>query len=202
MERHEPKDEVLKENWEQELALVRSFKCYKDFDECSEHSVYSKGLASRKGTSNALKFLACFGLTCQLRATFGEEFEEMTALHFMRYMQTQGYEPRRVNLKRVWPPKRTKGDIAGQTTRLGNILEEQGKTEIECLLQLRSQPVAGKWCHVFSQSTASAQGGDVLALILHTRMKEEAGELAGIGELETIQCKHFAYACDTQARLS
>lgn len=63
MERHEPKEEVLKENWEQELALVRSFKCHKDFDECSEHSIYSKGLGSHKGTSNALKFLACFGLT-------------------------------------------------------------------------------------------------------------------------------------------
>ena len=110
----------------------------------------------------------------------------------MRYMQTQGYEPRRVSLKHAWPPKRTKGDIAGQITRLGSILEEQGKTEIECLLQLRSQPVAGKWCYVFSQGTASAQGGDVLAVILDTRMKEETGELAGIGELETIQCKHFA----------
>ena len=192
MESHEPNDEVLKENWEQELALVRGFKCYKDFDQCSEHHIYSKGLASRHGTSNALKFLACFGLTCQLRATFGDEFEEMTALHFMRYMQTQGYEPRRVILKHAWPPKRTKGDIAGQITRLGNILEEQGETEKECLLQLQSQPAAGQWCYLFSQGTASAQGGHVLALILDMRIKEETGELTGIGELETIQCKHFA----------
>ena len=192
MESHEPNDEVLKENWEQELSLVRRFKCYRDFDQCSEHNIYSKGLASRKGTSNALKFLACFGLTCQLRATFGEEFEEMTALHFMRYMQTQGYEPRRVSLKHAWPPKRTKGDIAGQITRLGNILEEQGETEKESLLQLRSQPAAGKWCYVFSQGTASAQGGDVLALILDMRMNKATDELTGKGELETIQCKHFA----------
>ena len=63
---------------------------------------------------------------------------------------------------------------------------------MECLLQLRSQPTAGKWCYVFSQGTARAQGGDVLALILDMRMKEETGELSGIGELEAIQCKHVA----------
>ena len=65
--------------------------------------IFSKGLARNSNTSAALKFLSCFGLTCDVRPGCGDSFKEMTVLHFMRLMQIRGYNPTRATLKYAWP---------------------------------------------------------------------------------------------------
>lgn len=178
-------DPKLHEKLEEELKIVKDFEDYKNFLSDPANNIFAKGLASRRGTSEALKYLACFGLTCTLRATFGDEFEELTALHFMRYMEAQGYQPLRFTLKEAWPPKRSKGDMKSSIEALRTTLEKQHATEIRNLNNQWGDGLAksGKWCLVFSQGTANAQGGDVLALLLDNDEKK--------AHVETIQCKHF-----------
>ena len=72
--------------------------------------IFTRGIASREGTSAALKYLSCFGLTCEVKPGYGDDFEELTALHVMRVMGSQGYEPFRCQLKYAWPPQRPKDD--------------------------------------------------------------------------------------------
>ena len=138
--------------------------------------IFSRGLISRSGTSNALKYLACFGMTCELRPGYGNEFEELTALHFMRYIQVQGYETKRVTLKYAWP-----GRGEESITALENKLEEQAKDEEVGITGAEGRN-GKKWCIVFSQGTPTAQGGDILALTVNDTD----------ARLVSIQCKHFA----------
>ena len=143
-------------------------------------SIFSHGLISRSGTSNALKYLACFGMTCELRPGYGNEFEELTALHFMRYIQVQGYETKRVTLKYAWPSAwRGRGDESMMA--LENKLEEQAKDE-EVGITGGEGRNGKKWCIVFSQGTPTAQGGEMLALTVNDTD----------ARLVSIQCKHFA----------
>ena len=96
----------IQANCQRELEVVRNLDVYKKLEEKPSENIFSKGLASRSGTSAALLYLACFGLTCVLRPSFGNEFEEMTAVHYLRYMQVQGYLTRRAMLMYAWPPPR------------------------------------------------------------------------------------------------
>jgi hypothetical protein len=142
--------------------------------------IFERGLAARFGTSSALKYLACFGLTCEVRPAFGSEFEELTALHYMRLMQVQGYEVKRVILSHAWPPKANKNDEKIDASYINSvrngILLEQKKTELMDFCMPQSQ----KACVIFSQGTPTAQGGDVLVLLKYDKSYH----------LEVIQCKH------------
>jgi len=153
-----------------ELMRIAKGEAYKAIAGHETDSIFSRGLVNRRGTSNALKYLACFGLTCQLRPQFGDEFEELTALHFMRYMSVQGYESQRRTLTHAWPPKRTVHSMDPAS------VEKRAKEESFELINGFE-----KYCLVFAQGTPSAQGGDVMALIV---CPEGA-------KLISIQCKHF-----------
>ena len=100
---------VVNQQAKEELQRLRDFDAFKRL---RDGSIFSSGLARRKDTSKALKYLACFGLTCPMRPGFGHEFEELAALHYSRYMEVQGYTVRRMVLQHGWPPKRGKGDVA------------------------------------------------------------------------------------------
>jgi len=166
--------QAVQKNTEKEISRVCEFEVYKEIQDNPTKNIFALGLASKSNTSNALKFMACFGLTCELRPQFGDEFEELTALHFMRYMEAQGYLSRRHVLKHAWPPK-------GSEACLEKALQNQEKNE---LLDLEfNVPASQKLCLVFSQGTPTAQGGDVLALLVDFQ--------EGRAELETIQCKHY-----------
>mmetsp|Transcript_32278 Transcript_32278/g.78752 ORF Transcript_32278/g.78752 Transcript_32278/m.78752 type:complete len:908 (-) Transcript_32278:358-3081(-) len=148
---------------------------------CKDKSmdIFSRGIATRFGTSRALKYLSCFGLTCELRIGWGDEFEELTALHYMRLMQVQGYEVHRATLKYSWPPKSNKGSdkiTEKEIVKLKKKLDQQKREEFSFKVDQDIEKV----CIVFSQGTPSAQGADVLAL-------RKTGE---VFVLEAIQCKH------------
>jgi len=133
--------------------------------------VFEVGLATRFSTSRALKYLACFGYTCQLRPEFGDEFEELTALHCLRLWEVQGYTGKRVILCYAWPPRSNKKDIlTNDIQKLKDDLKLQVTDELQELL-----------FPVFSQGRPTAQGGDILVLIA------EEGKYV----LEAIQCKHY-----------
>ncbi len=156
----------------EELNRIHAMKNFAGIEKQGQENIFSIGLVSEEGTSNALKFLACFGLSCEIRPAFGVEFEELTALHFMRYMQVQGYETKRITLKNAWPP------AMKDTAELLRVLNTQkGEEEFELEKDVK------KICYVFSQGTPTAQGGDVLALLIHAD---------GLSELIAIQCKHVA----------
>jgi len=114
---------------------------------------FSLGLANRSGTSNALKYLACFGLTEPVRAQFGGDFEALTALHLIRYMEVFGIQCYRRKLKNAWPPEWTRKDSKLDTSKFEN---EDLKLIEECK----------EYCLVFEQGTPTAQGADVLALLV------------------------------------
>mmetsp|Transcript_32272 Transcript_32272/g.78745 ORF Transcript_32272/g.78745 Transcript_32272/m.78745 type:complete len:901 (-) Transcript_32272:398-3100(-) len=163
-------------------SYLQDAKIIRDKIPCEDKSmdIFSRGIATRFGTSHALKYLACFGLTCELRPGWGDEFEELTALHYMRLMQVQGYEVHRATLKYSWPPKSNKGSDKikeEEILKLKKRLNEQKKEEE---LSFEVAQDIEKVCIVFSQGTPSAQGADVLALL-------KTGELFA---LEAIQCKH------------
>jgi len=141
--------------------------------------IFRRGLATRTTTSNALKYLSCFGLSCAVRSGFGTEFEEMVALHYMRLMQVEGFEAKRVTLKHAWPPQRHNGSLWKQIVNLPDKLDEQFETETR---DLQRDPAIDKSCLVFSQGTATAQGGDVLALVMEGKK----------GRIDTIQCKNIS----------
>ena len=159
------------------LVKMDTFKSIEDDEDCS---IFSVGLVSRPGTSAALKYMACFGLTCDVRPGFGDEFEELTALHFLRYMQVQNFETERITLKHGWPPKYSgKGSPDDASlTQLREALSLQAQDEVFNLEYKEGTPI----CFVFSQGTATAQGGDVLTLTV--------GE-NGSCTLVPIQCKHY-----------
>jgi hypothetical protein len=166
---------------------LESLKCYHELYSQPTNNIFSSGIASKKGTSRALKYLACFGLVCKLRPAFGDEFEELTACHLMRYKQLLGYATHRYCFIHAWPPKRNKNGILEQ---LESTLEAQAPSEKDSLLSFfggiwnkEDQHELGKHCIIFSQGTPTAQGGDVLALNVDFDTKT--------ANLETIQCKHY-----------
>lgn len=74
------------ESWASKTILTQHLVNVKGtdaFSRLSKSAMFSKGLASRSGTSNALKYLSCFGLTCELHPGFEYDFKETTALHHM-----------------------------------------------------------------------------------------------------------------------
>lgn len=168
------------------LSEIENLQVYKNIKDDPSRNIFSRGLASRTGTSNALKYLSAFGLTCELRESFGDQFEELSAVHYMRFIELHGYTPYRVTLKHSWPPKRNKKSYRDALEDLEGILMFQAKRE---LLGKNALPLH-KWldtkekvCFVFSQGTPTAQGGDVLFLLVDFERNE--------AELETMQCKHF-----------
>ena len=86
-----------------------------------------QGLAVKSGTSAALKYMSCFGLTCPIRPSFGNELEELTALHYQRLMEIQGYRPRRVTLRYAWPPKSNKRDGSITDAVINDLKEKLAK---------------------------------------------------------------------------
>mmetsp|Transcript_32268 Transcript_32268/g.78737 ORF Transcript_32268/g.78737 Transcript_32268/m.78737 type:complete len:893 (-) Transcript_32268:143-2821(-) len=149
--------------------------------EVDKDEIFERGLATREGTSPALKYLSSFGLSCRLRFGWGDEFEELTALHYMRLMEVQGYTTARIELKYSWPPQSRKSDrniSEKEIERLKKKLKDQMEGELSNfeMSSLENE----KHCTVFSPGTPSAQGSDVLVL-------KKTGERY---ELESFQCKH------------
>ena len=95
----------------------------------------------------------------------------MKALHFMRYMEAQGYQPQRLTLKHAWPPMRSKGAISVAIEQLEETLASQRDAELKSLQDTWEIPKDGIRCLVFSQGTASAQRGDVFALLFDIENK-------------------------------
>jgi hypothetical protein len=178
------RSEVVKKIQERELHIVKVLqKELQNKRKATEKDAFRVGLAAESGTSSALKYLACFGLSCELRHGFGNEFEELTALHYLRLMDIQGHTVKRFTLSHAWPPKSNKKNVnitEADITRLKDeVLQPQKQTELMGL----TFPSEGKHCYIFSQGTATAQGGDVLVLVMDFE--------SNVFELETIQCKHF-----------
>ena len=146
------------------------------------NEIFKVGLAVKSGTSAALKYMSCFGLTCPIRPSFGNELEELTALHYQRLMEIHGYRSRRVTLRYAWPPVSNKHDDNITATVIADLKEKLAKQSAMELPNLSVGQEDGRECIVFSQGTASAQGGDVLALLFDNKNKT--------GELVKIQCKH------------
>ena len=170
-------NETVKSILEKELSETKDLRSKAQMESnlssSTSETIFTIGLAVQSGvTSPALKYLACFGLSCELRPGFGSEFEELTALHFMRRKQIEGYAVRRLTLHHAWPPKANKENITvDDMTELKDKLKKQAP--IDC---------RGKYCLIFSQGTPTAQGGNVMALTVE----------GDKGELVTIQCKHYA----------
>ena len=161
--------EVRNNHFTEVNRIEKGVQAYKATENQADN-IFSRGLVNRIRTSNALKYLACFGLTCELRPQFGDEFEELTALHFMRYMSVQGYESQRRTLKHAWQPKRSKNSMDSES------VEKRKQAESFELMDK-----VEKYCLVFVQGTPSAQGGDIMALIV----TPEGAKLI------SIQCKHY-----------
>lgn len=147
--------------------------------------IFSKGLVRKSDTTPALKYLSCFGLTCALRPGFGDEFEEIVALHLFRLFQVQGYTPIRRHLKFAWPPASAKKDNEigeDEINDLKSKIEKQRGTELADIFE---DPVCevGNGCIILQQGTATAQGADVFALYW---TDDKAC-------LECFQCKHKTY---------
>jgi hypothetical protein len=174
------KSDSLKQIILAELAVVKKFAACKRLAATEQKEIFTRGLAKKSETSMALKYLACFGLTCELRPGFGNEFEELTALHYLRCMQVQGYSTQRCVLKHAWPPKSdTKTIGTAEIAALKKKCKAAGKDEFA---DFDFSSVQGMACVVFSQGTATAQGGDILALVVN-----------GVdAALESIQCKHYS----------
>ena len=146
------------------------------------NEIFEVGLAVKSGTSAALKYMSCFGLTCPIRPSFGNELEELTALHYQRLMEIQGYRSQRVTLRYAWPPMSNKRDDNITAAVIKDLKKKLAKQSEMELPNLSIGQEDGRECIVFSQGTASAQGGVVLALLFDNKSKT--------GELVTIQCKH------------
>jgi len=147
-----------------------------------EDRIFQVGLATESiPSSAALKYMACFGLTCRVRASFGHEFEELTALHCLRWMELKGYSCTRGYLRHVWPPQSHLKDDRIDVDAIKSLkLKEQSRTE-EFHIPDETVPRA---CVVYSQGTATAQGGDVLVLCLDRKKRT--------GVVHSIQCKNYA----------
>mmetsp|Transcript_26809 Transcript_26809/g.63927 ORF Transcript_26809/g.63927 Transcript_26809/m.63927 type:complete len:870 (-) Transcript_26809:344-2953(-) len=163
---------------EKELNAANKIRDMIGISNDDEEQVFSRGLATRSGTSSALKYLACYGLTCLVRPAFGNEFEELVALHYIRLMDVQGYIIKRFTLRHAWPPKaNSKGITKDLIETLQSRLQDNKKSELDGLVL----PDGKKWCIVFSQGTPSAQGGDVLAAVRDENQVK----------IDAHQCKHF-----------
>mmetsp|Transcript_5930 Transcript_5930/g.16628 ORF Transcript_5930/g.16628 Transcript_5930/m.16628 type:complete len:899 (+) Transcript_5930:159-2855(+) len=175
-----------------DVTEMPAFKAIKKNGE----KIFEKGLARCEGTSKALKYLACFGLTDSLERANGYKFEHITSLHVERFMMTKGYKVWKHKLKFAWPPKKTGNSTYTTATlipKLKETLESQKEHEQKNLRKLLQRMDANtgdgglfhedsKVCVIFSQGTLTAQGGDVLVLCWD-------GESM---KLISIQCKHFS----------
>jgi hypothetical protein len=184
MENAETKNLKINHILKKELAYVKTWDAWKE-QEAAPLKIFERGLVSKSGTSRALKYLSCFGQTCTLRPGFGSDFEELVALHYLRLMEVQGFTTKRHILRHGWPPAWSGIDNAtideAEITKLRDKLLKQAEEEKgnlkRCLTDL-----GDKACVVFSQGTATAQGGDVLALVVSN----------GTYRVDSIQCKNYA----------
>jgi hypothetical protein len=150
------KASMVQENLDRELGRVKGLDFFKRMEADPTGNIFAKGLATKNFTSDALKYMACFGLSSPLRPAFGDEFEELTALHFMRYMEVQGYQTKRVALKDAWPRKRTRGDFEKVIIKLNTYLKEQKKAELDDLkVAFHDLPTSTKTCFVFFPGDAN-----------------------------------------------
>jgi hypothetical protein len=146
-------------------------------------NIFSIGLAVRQGLSSpALKYLACFGLTCPTRPGYGDNFEELVALHSERLLGVQGYLTSRIDLISDWPPQASNKLDAEEFQRLDQKLKGQFADERDHVYKILEDrvPQNGRFAIVFMQASQRAQGGDVLVL------KCEGSHAS----LESIQCKN------------
>ena len=124
--------------------------------------IFELGLATKRHeTSSALKYLSCFGLTCEPRPGFEDSLEELTALHCLRLAEIQGYSTERHFLQCMWP---FASDAQDDSTD-----EEYMQEWKETLRAQKEQeklvlPSSEKFCVVFSQKTPSVQGLGVIVL--------------------------------------
>jgi hypothetical protein len=185
MENAENKNLNIKQILENELADVKTWDAW-NAQEAAPSEIFERGLVCKSGTSNALKYLSCFGQTCTLRSGFGSDFEELVALHYLRSKEVQGFTTKRHILRHGWPPASVtaaaKIDEATIAILRETLSAQAEKEEEEGKLKRCLTDLGDKACVVFSQGTATAQGGDVLALVVSN----------GKYRVDSIQCKNVA----------
>ena len=171
-----------KEVMQQHLSRIENLDAYRRLVQ-NNYDIFRRGLARQGGASSALKYLSCLGWTTELRAGFGNDFEDLVAAHVLRYFQIQGYGEKQMKLVCAWPERSGKshGEIdKGFMQSHKKKLKEQMKKE---LLESSWKPSIPKGCIVFFQGTPTAQGADLFVL-------RWSGD---VHYLDAIQCKHFKH---------
>ena len=141
-------------------------------------TLFEKGLVRRNGTSNALKYLSCSGITKLLLPSMGNQFEEVVSLHCMRLFEVQGYATETHELENGWPRSRRKNE---------EMREEDLKKELsELALKepfFSQNEVKNNTCFVVSQGVPNAQGPDLFVVLVDKEWNVT---------ILAIQCKHYA----------
>ena len=150
-----------------------------------DEDIFTYGLANRKGTSTALKYLSCFGLSCEVRPGFYDDFNELTVLHVMCLMDSEEYEVFRCQLKYAWPPQMSsEAAYAEQIEKLRDVVLPEQEDEV---LFEKLPGDATRYCIVFDQDMAIAQAGVLLVL----KVDEEEG-YAKLDIIQRKNCKKHA----------
>jgi hypothetical protein len=177
MEKTEIQNLQIKHILKKELAHVKTWEAWKAL-ETRPSELFERGFVSKSGTSNALKYMSCFGLTCALYPAFSDDFEDIVSVHYHRSMEVQGFTTKRHILSHRWPPKSDKSDkkidAAAISELRDKLLLQEGK------LKLGLTDLGDKACVVF-QRKAPALGGHILALVLSNNKYR----------VDCIQCKNF-----------
>ena len=188
----EPKmrSKTVEDNLQRELVRVKNSDAFRKLDgNLHDVDVFSRGLANRSGTSPALKYMSCLGRTLEVRSSFGEGFEEMVSLHYMRYLEiVEGINIFRLRrLLHSWPPKYSGGNKTRDYEDADFFAQVRGnlaETKLDELSGLPDPPKIGEpECFVFKQGGATAQGPDCLAL----RVPADKS----LAYLDAIQCKNY-----------
>jgi hypothetical protein len=177
-----------------ELEIVEDFNCTKRLlsDDSERVKIFQLGLACRSGTSPALKYLACFGLSEHLGPFFAGTLEAVTKLHIARYAEVQGFAPIVKQLKHGWPPKPSLEDENIIKTIMIELEETLGKQCEKQEVNLKAALGDGNRCYILWQGTPTTQGADVFALFV---------EDGGKAWLDCIQCRHVKdYPGDSEAK--
>ena len=191
---NDPKHRTVLDNMHAELERFCSLVPYDEFLKSQDETtnIFSSGLANRDFTSPALKLLSCLGLTSEVRVGFGNEFEELTALHFIRYMQVQGYGTCRITLRFAWSRPAAWTEAKCESTTVAELeieldaLKEQEVDNIgvpKTVVESLRKGECAKHCVVYSLGGPSSQSGDLFALVINGRDDIR---------VEPIQCKHLA----------
>jgi hypothetical protein len=180
-------DTAMLRSLKSELKIIEAFDCTKRLlsNDNEGENIFERGLASKSGTSLALKYLACFGLTERVEPGFGDTLETMTRMHVARYADVQGFAPILRQLKHGWPPA---ARVKGQEITKSNLEALAARLEKQCEEEMANLAVPGgkgNRCYIMWQGTPNAQGPDVFALFV-TEDK--------LARLDCIQCKNHKKA--------